>query len=207
VQFNNANALAGSANLFWENTFFRLGIGTTAPVVSLDLSQKTDALALPVGTQGQEPASPINGMIWYSTTANDIEAYIAGAWTTLTTGGSTAAITLGTSAATPDPASSYSATTGLFSPASGVTSITAAGTEMMRVNASGVGIGTTNPLTALEVHQTSGTPIISAQPGAISSDSHIRASATNGAGGLNAGVELWASSGSTGKVGTFNNFP
>jgi hypothetical protein len=101
VQFNNSGVLGASSTLFWDNANFRLGIGSSAPVVSVDLSQKTDAFALPVGTQGQEPASPMNGMIRYSTTANDVEAYIAGAWTTLTTGGSTAAITLGTSAATP----------------------------------------------------------------------------------------------------------
>jgi Chaperone of endosialidase len=100
-------------------------------------------LALPVGTQGQEPASPMNGMIRYSTTANDVEAYIAGAWTTLTTGGSTAAITLGTSAATPDPASSYSATTGLFSGASGQVSVTSTGNEIARFTGTGVSIGTT----------------------------------------------------------------
>jgi hypothetical protein len=29
VQFNNAGLLAGSANLFWDNTNYRLGIGTT----------------------------------------------------------------------------------------------------------------------------------------------------------------------------------
>jgi hypothetical protein len=157
VQFNSSGVLGASSYLFWDNANFRLGIGSSAPVVSLDLSQRTDALALPVGTQGQEPASPMNGMIRYSTTANDVEAYIAGAWTTLTTGGSTAAITLGTSAATPNPASPFSATTGLFSPASGVTAITAAGTEMMRVNASGVGIGTANPSYNLSVAGTFGT--------------------------------------------------
>jgi hypothetical protein len=151
LQFNSSGVLGASSNLFWDNANFRLGIGSSAPVVSLDLSQRTDALALPVGTQGQEPASPMNGMIRYSTTANDVEAYIAGAWTTLTTGGSTAAITLGTSAATPNPASSYSATTGLFSPASGVAGVAAAGTEMMRVNATGVGIGTTAPANKLDV--------------------------------------------------------
>jgi uncharacterized protein YaiE (UPF0345 family) len=103
---------------------------------------------LPVGTQGQEPASPMNGMIRYSTTANDVEAYIAGAWTTLTTGGSTAAITLGTSAATPNPASSYSATTGLFSGASGQVSVTSTGSEIARFTGTGVSIGTTYVSTA-----------------------------------------------------------
>jgi hypothetical protein len=147
VQYNNAGLLAGSANLFWSNSLGRLGIGTTTPVVSLDLSQRTDALALPVGTQGQEPGSPMNGMIRYSTTANDVEAYIAGAWTTLTTGGSTASITLGTSAATPDPASSY-ATTGLFSGASGQVSVTSTGSEIGRYTGTGVSIGTTYVSTA-----------------------------------------------------------
>ncbi len=144
VSFN-----AGNGNgLFSGN----VGIGTTAPYVSLDLHSKTDALALPVGTQGQEPATPLNGMIRYSTTANDVEAYISGAWTTLTTGGSGASITLGTSAATPNPASSYSTTTGEFSPASGAYAISSAGTEKMRVNATGVGIGTTSPSNTLDVN-------------------------------------------------------
>ena len=126
----------------------KVGIGSTSPVVSLDLSQRTDALALPVGTQGQEPGSPMNGMIRYSTTAGDIEAYIAEAWTTLTTGGSTAAITLGTSVATPDPASSFSATTGLFSGASGQVSVTSTGNEIARFTGSGVSVGTTYVSTA-----------------------------------------------------------
>jgi len=59
--------------------------------------------------------------------------------------------TLGTSASSPDPASSYSATSGLFSSTSGAVSLSSAGTEMMRVNASGVGIGTTSPAAPLNV--------------------------------------------------------
>jgi hypothetical protein len=60
--------------------------------------------------------------------------------------------TLGTSAATPDPSSSFSATTGLFSPASGVVSVTSAGSEKMRVNTTGVGIGTTSPANLLYIY-------------------------------------------------------
>ena len=39
------------------DTTGNVGIGSTSPVASLDLSQKTDALALPSGTTGQRPAS------------------------------------------------------------------------------------------------------------------------------------------------------
>src|SRR6266446_2403236 len=59
--------------------------------------------------------------------------------------------TLGTTAGAPDPASSFSATTGLFSSTSGAVSITSAGTEMMRVNGTGVGINTTTPTALLDI--------------------------------------------------------
>jgi hypothetical protein len=59
--------------------------------------------------------------------------------------------TLATTAGAPDPVSSFSATTGLFSSTSGAVSITSAGTEIMRVNGSGVGIGTTTPTALLDI--------------------------------------------------------
>jgi len=126
----------------------KVGIGSAAPLVSLDMSQNTDALALPVGTTGQEPASPVNGMIRYNSTLNNLESYINGAWTTLSTGGSSGAVTLGTSVATPSPARSGEATTGLFSPASGDVSITSTGTEIGRFTGTGLAIGTTYISTA-----------------------------------------------------------
>jgi hypothetical protein len=43
VQFNNGGTLAGSANLFWNNTNGYLGIGTTAPVSSLQVMANTTA--------------------------------------------------------------------------------------------------------------------------------------------------------------------
>ena len=123
-----------------------VGIGSTAPVSSLDLSQKTDAIALPVGTTGQEPSTPVNGMIRYNSTYPDVEAYIGNIWTTLTTGGATATIDLGTSASVTNPSRTGDITTGLFSPATTTVAIAVGGVEAMRVNSSGyVGIGSTLP--------------------------------------------------------------
>jgi len=69
------------------------------------------------------------------------------------------AATLGTTAGAPDPSSSFTATTGLFSSTSGAVSITSAGTEMMRVNGTGVGIGTTSPGYKLDVQDSSSSVI------------------------------------------------
>ena len=45
-----------------------IGIGTATARVSLDIAEKTDAVALPVGTTAQRPASPGSGyMRWNNT--------------------------------------------------------------------------------------------------------------------------------------------
>jgi hypothetical protein len=57
-----------------------VGIGTTNPVVSLDLSTKTDALALPSGTTGQQPTSPAPGWLRYNSGNSTIEFYNGSLW-------------------------------------------------------------------------------------------------------------------------------
>jgi hypothetical protein len=64
-----------------------IGIGSTVPVASLDLSQKTDALALPSGTTAQEPGSPVAGMLRYNSTLGKLEYYSGGAWLTFNASG------------------------------------------------------------------------------------------------------------------------
>jgi hypothetical protein len=65
-------------------------------------------------------------------------------------------VNLGTSASATNPQRSGDATTGLFSSSTGAVSVSSGGTEMMRVNGTGVGIGTSSPTGILEI-DTSGT--------------------------------------------------
>ena len=48
------SALGNSANLFWDSSNNRLGVGTASPAVTVAISA-TDAILLPVGTTGQRP--------------------------------------------------------------------------------------------------------------------------------------------------------
>jgi hypothetical protein len=57
VQYNNGGALAGSANLFWNNGSSELGIGTATPANTLDVNG-----AMAVGTYAGT-AAPSNGLI------------------------------------------------------------------------------------------------------------------------------------------------
>jgi trimeric autotransporter adhesin len=67
-----------------------LGIGTTSPKTSLDLSSHTDAIALPSGTTAQESTvgTLAAGEIRYNTTTSAVEFYNGSAWMTLSSSGS-----------------------------------------------------------------------------------------------------------------------
>ncbi|MDR3489798.1 MAG: tail fiber domain-containing protein [Bradyrhizobium sp.] len=114
-----------------------VGIGTTAPVVSLDLSQKTDAIALPSGTTGQRPGTLANGELRYNQGTQEVEAYFQGTWNTLL------ASSTGTNAPTGSGITNYVAR---WTPNG-----TTLGTGTLYDNGTNVGIGTTAPAQALDV--------------------------------------------------------
>lgn len=128
----------------------RVGIGSTIPRTSLDLSQETDAILLPIGTTGQRSASPVNGMLRYNSSTPGFEGYVTGTgWEPL---GGSSSVNLGTSTSAANPQISGDATSGLYTPASSTVAIVTGGTERLRVTAAGyVGIGTTNPVSSLDL--------------------------------------------------------
>ncbi len=71
-----------------------IGVGTATPRAALDLATKTTSLALPVGTTGQRPGSPIAGMTRYNSTLQRVEAYLNNKWTSLSVGVSAVDVTL-----------------------------------------------------------------------------------------------------------------
>jgi len=82
---------AQTSNFYVNSSNGDVGIGTTSPIVSLDMSHQTDALALPIGTSGTRPtgANLTNGEIRYNSTTPAVEAYVNGAWTSLGIGAGT----------------------------------------------------------------------------------------------------------------------
>ena len=59
-----------------------IGIGSDNPVTDLDISQKTESIVVPVGTDAQRSSSPVSGMLRYSTTSQKFEVYTS-TWKTL----------------------------------------------------------------------------------------------------------------------------
>ena len=57
-----------------------IGIGTATSRVSLDIAEKTDAVALPVGTTAQRPASPGSGYMRWNNTSGSLEVYNGSNW-------------------------------------------------------------------------------------------------------------------------------
>jgi len=58
VQFNNAGIFGASANLFWDNTNFRMGIGTASPQVVFQAGTSPNF----GGIEGRTDGAPIDGV-------------------------------------------------------------------------------------------------------------------------------------------------
>ena len=78
---NGTSALGNSANLFWDSSNNRLGVGTASPAVTVSISA-TDAILLPVGTTGQRPTGA-TGYLRFNTTTAAFEGYNGTSWTSV----------------------------------------------------------------------------------------------------------------------------
>jgi len=77
IFFPSADTIAfgeGGAEALRIDSSGRVGLSSTSPKVSLDLSQKTDAIALPQGTTAQRPSGN-SPYIRYNTTNSALEFY------------------------------------------------------------------------------------------------------------------------------------
>lgn len=79
IQFNNSGVFGASANLTWSGTALAV-TGTVAVTGALTATldstfSSTGAVTLSKGTTGQQPGSPVTGMLRYNTTTNQFEGY------------------------------------------------------------------------------------------------------------------------------------
>jgi hypothetical protein len=84
-----------SANLFWDNSNTRLGVGTNSPAVTFAVSS-VDAMLVPVGSTGQRPTGA-TGYFRFNTTTAQFEGFNGTVWGTI---GGGAALSNDTSTAT-----------------------------------------------------------------------------------------------------------
>ncbi len=87
LQYNNHNGLGADNKLAWDYTNSRLGIGTSSPLVSLDVSMMADAIGLPVGATGTRPAASATGYMRFNTDLTKVEVYDGSNWTVVGNGG------------------------------------------------------------------------------------------------------------------------
>lgn len=109
---------------------------------------------MPKGTTAQRPATGLAGMARYNSSIGQLEAYTASGWVTILANTATSSpdVYLGSATSATNPHVNGDVTTGLFSPAASNVAIATAGTERLRVTATGsVGVGTTAPAYTFDV--------------------------------------------------------
>jgi len=119
----------------------KIGIGTTNPVVSLDVGEKTDAVRLPAGTTGEQPAVPANGMIRYNSDSNKFEAYENSAWVNMIGGTASSATSVSAGAgsnAAPSISFSGDPNTGFYSSGADTIGISTGGTKVWDITTTGI---------------------------------------------------------------------
>jgi hypothetical protein len=126
-----------------------VGIGSTGPIASLDLSQKTDAVALPVGLTSNRPTG-VNGMIRYNQSLPGLEAYVNGVWSTVQSSGTTSGI-LGVANGGTGTGTTFTQGSVVFAGASGIYTQNNANFFWDNTN-SRLGIGTAAPSYTLDVN-------------------------------------------------------
>jgi len=133
-----ATTVAATNGIFDTLTAGKIGIGTSSPLVSLDISG-TDAIRIPVGTTAERPLASGAGLVRYNTTTHQFEGFgDSGVWQGL--GGVIDAdqdtyITADTNNANENTLRFY----------------TAGGQRMTIAPSGNVGIGTTTPYATLSV--------------------------------------------------------
>jgi len=73
IQFNNNGVFGASSSLTWNGSTIAVTGALTATADSTFSS--TGALLISKGTSGQQPGSPVTGMLRYNTTINQFEGY------------------------------------------------------------------------------------------------------------------------------------
>jgi hypothetical protein len=73
IQFNNSGVFGASSNLTWNGSTLAVTGALTATADSTFSS--TGALLISKGTSGEQPGSPVTGMLRYNTTINQFEGY------------------------------------------------------------------------------------------------------------------------------------
>ena len=69
----------GTASVTIDGTNSRIGIESSSPRVAVDLSQATDGIALPVGTQAQRPTG-VEGYMRFNSESKALEIYNGTNW-------------------------------------------------------------------------------------------------------------------------------